>query len=116
MLIATSTLAGNALPPEACNQTSAAVATSPISTVAPSHPICSFRLAKNFTCTVMMAPFRWRGLHPVKGQPIMDESFNQRTVSGRAIMSSLTHFNSAGEAHMVDVGDKAVTQRTAIAE
>ncbi len=33
-----------------------------------------------------------------------------------AIMSSLTHFNSAGEAHMVDVGDKAVTQRTAIAE
>ncbi len=31
-------------------------------------------------------------------------------------MSELTHFNSAGEAHMVDVGDKAVTQRTAIAE
>ncbi|HEY0721028.1 MAG TPA: cyclic pyranopterin monophosphate synthase MoaC [Gammaproteobacteria bacterium] len=31
-------------------------------------------------------------------------------------MSKLSHFNSAGEAHMVDVGDKAVTQRTAIAE
>jgi len=31
-------------------------------------------------------------------------------------MSSLTHFNSSGEAHMVDVGDKAVTQRSAIAE
>ncbi len=31
-------------------------------------------------------------------------------------MSELTHFNQAGEAHMVDVGDKAVTQRTAVAE
>lgn len=31
-------------------------------------------------------------------------------------MSKLTHFNSAGEAHMVDVGDKATTHRTAIAE
>lgn len=31
-------------------------------------------------------------------------------------MSPLTHFNNAGEAHMVDVGEKAVTQRTAIAE
>ncbi|HXH04714.1 MAG TPA: cyclic pyranopterin monophosphate synthase MoaC [Candidatus Competibacteraceae bacterium] len=31
-------------------------------------------------------------------------------------MSELTHFNAAGEAHMVDVGDKAVTHRTAVAE
>lgn len=31
-------------------------------------------------------------------------------------MSDLTHFNAAGEAHMVDVGEKAVTQRLAIAE
>ncbi len=31
-------------------------------------------------------------------------------------MSELTHFNQAGEAHMVDVGDKSVTRRTAIAE
>ncbi len=31
-------------------------------------------------------------------------------------MSELTHFNTAGEAHMVDVGGKAVTSRTAIAE
>ena len=31
-------------------------------------------------------------------------------------MSELTHFNQAGEAHMVDVGDKSVTKRTAIAE
>ena len=31
-------------------------------------------------------------------------------------MSKLTHFNQAGEAHMVDVGGKAVTQRVAIAE
>jgi cyclic pyranopterin phosphate synthase len=30
-------------------------------------------------------------------------------------MSSLTHFDAAGQAHMVDVGDKAVTRRVAIA-
>lgn len=29
---------------------------------------------------------------------------------------SLTHFNAAGEARMVDVGDKAVTHRIAVAE
>jgi cyclic pyranopterin phosphate synthase len=28
----------------------------------------------------------------------------------------LSHFNAAGEAHMVDVGDKDVTRRTAVAE
>lgn len=27
----------------------------------------------------------------------------------------LTHFDSAGQAHMVDVGDKAITSRTAVA-
>lgn len=31
-------------------------------------------------------------------------------------MSELTHFNQAGEAHMVDVGNKAVTKRVAVAE
>jgi cyclic pyranopterin phosphate synthase len=31
-------------------------------------------------------------------------------------MSQLTHFNAAGEAHMVDVGDKASTRRIAVAE
>ena len=31
-------------------------------------------------------------------------------------MSKLTHLNVRGEAHMVDVSDKAVTSRTAIAE
>jgi cyclic pyranopterin phosphate synthase len=31
-------------------------------------------------------------------------------------MSELTHFNSDGEAHMVDVGDKNVTKRIAVAE
>jgi len=31
-------------------------------------------------------------------------------------MSQLTHFNNAGEAHMVDVGDKAVAHRRAVAE
>jgi len=31
-------------------------------------------------------------------------------------MSELTHFNQAGEAHMVDVGEKSVTKRVAVAE
>ena len=31
-------------------------------------------------------------------------------------MAELSHFNAAGEAHMVDVGDKDVTRRTAVAE
>ncbi len=31
-------------------------------------------------------------------------------------MSELTHFNQAGEAHMVDVGAKATTRRVAVAE
>jgi len=31
-------------------------------------------------------------------------------------MSELTHFNARGEAHMVDVGDKAVSHRVAITE
>lgn len=30
--------------------------------------------------------------------------------------SELTHFNAAGEAHMVDVGDKAVSSRCAVAD
>lgn len=29
-------------------------------------------------------------------------------------MTKLTHFNQSGEAYMVDVGDKAITERTAI--
>ena len=32
------------------------------------------------------------------------------------LMSILTHFNAAGEAHLVDVGAKAITQRHALAE
>jgi len=31
-------------------------------------------------------------------------------------MAELTHFNAAGEAHMVDVGEKDVTHRLAVAE
>ena len=31
-------------------------------------------------------------------------------------MAKLTHFNRAGEAHMVDVGDKPVSHRIAVAE
>ncbi len=31
-------------------------------------------------------------------------------------MSKLTHFNHDGQAHMVDVGDKAITHRVAVAE
>ena len=30
-------------------------------------------------------------------------------------MSQLTHFDTAGQAHMVDVGDKASTHRVAVA-
>ncbi|MEM7565145.1 MAG: cyclic pyranopterin monophosphate synthase MoaC, partial [Pseudomonadota bacterium] len=30
-------------------------------------------------------------------------------------MSELTHFNQAGEARMVDVGEKAITARRAVA-
>ena len=30
-------------------------------------------------------------------------------------MSTLTHFDAAGQAHMVDVGDKAITHRVAVA-
>lgn len=31
-------------------------------------------------------------------------------------MTELTHFNTAGDAHMVDVGNKAITQREAVCE
>ena len=31
-------------------------------------------------------------------------------------MSKLTHFKQSGEAHMVDVGDKPITQRIAVAD
>lgn len=31
-------------------------------------------------------------------------------------MSTLTHFDAQGQAHMVDVGDKAATRRTAVAQ
>ena len=31
-------------------------------------------------------------------------------------MSELTHFNAAGEAHMVDVGEKQIAHRVAVAE
>lgn len=31
-------------------------------------------------------------------------------------MSELTHFNAAGEAHMVDISNKSVTERTAVTE
>jgi cyclic pyranopterin phosphate synthase len=33
-----------------------------------------------------------------------------------ARVSNLTHFTASGEAHMVDVGDKAATKRVAVAE
>lgn len=34
----------------------------------------------------------------------------------RPVMTELTHFNAAGEAHMVDVGAKTVTHRIAVTE
>ena len=45
----------------------------------------------------------------------MSTSLTQLTYN-IALMSKLTHFNAEGEAHMVDVGDKAQTRRIAIAE
>lgn len=44
------------------------------------------------------------------------EATNDAALPPTTPMSELTHFNNAGEAHMVDVGDKAVTQRIAVAE
>ena len=41
---------------------------------------------------------------------------NTRTKPMDKDSNPLTHFNTAGEAHMVDVGDKPVTQRLAVAE
>ncbi len=40
----------------------------------------------------------------------------KRPCHQRGPMAELTHFNSAGEAHMVDVGAKSATRRVAIAE
>lgn len=37
-------------------------------------------------------------------------------VSAASATSPLTHFDASGQAHMVDVGDKAVTRRVAIAQ
>jgi cyclic pyranopterin monophosphate synthase len=43
---------------------------------------------------------------------MMDFAYSGQTMQD----STLSHFNAAGEAHMVDVGDKAITQRSAICE
>ncbi|ASJ70582.1 cyclic pyranopterin monophosphate synthase MoaC [Granulosicoccus antarcticus] len=43
-----------------------------------------------------------------------DQTEAPKSAAGEA-HSGLTHFNAAGEAHMVDVGDKAVTHRVAVA-
>ncbi len=40
----------------------------------------------------------------------------KRPLATHGTMSKLTHFNSSGETHMVDVGDKAVSKRIAVAE
>jgi cyclic pyranopterin phosphate synthase len=40
--------------------------------------------------------------------------YDERPFEGEA-MSGLTHFDAAGEAHMVDVGDKGETRRIAVA-
>lgn len=46
---------------------------------------------------------------PGSGPPIQE-------ARDRLIMSKLTHFNQAGEAYMVDVGEKEITQRVAVTE
>jgi cyclic pyranopterin phosphate synthase len=40
---------------------------------------------------------------------------NPLHLSGPSTMTDLTHFNAAGEAHMVDVGGKPATHRVAVA-
>lgn len=47
---------------------------------------------------------------PMSSSKRTDQPIEQATHS-----SGLTHFNAAGEAHMVDVGEKAVTHRVAVA-
>ena len=46
----------------------------------------------------------------------MIETRLQRSCSKPGAVSELTHFNEAGEAHMVDVGAKSATRRVAITE
>lgn len=48
--------------------------------------------------------------------PTENTNVDSESHSMSKIDSGLTHFNQAGEAHMVDVGAKAVTQRSAVAE
>jgi cyclic pyranopterin phosphate synthase len=43
-------------------------------------------------------------------------SYDFANQQARPTMSKLTHLNPSGEAHMVDVGDKDVTAREAVAE
>ena len=50
-----------------------------------------------------------------KTLPIMGETRARRSRSA-ASMSKLTHFNEAGDAHMVDVGTKPATRRVAVTE
>ncbi len=61
-------------------------------------------------------------MRPAPMQPIMishwrpKSALPQTHIRAANSMSKLTHFNSQGEAHMVDVGDKDATQRRAVAE
>jgi len=48
----------------------------------------------------------WQGFQPFRKAGTMSEG---------ASMSGLTHFDAAGEAHMVDVGEKTITARVAVA-
>ncbi len=47
--------------------------------------------------------------------PLNIYAYNEfQNLSGHLIMSKLTHFNEAGEAHMVDIGEKDSTTRRAV--
>ncbi len=54
-------------------------------------------------------------IHGAK-ETIDNKTLNTFSLIIPQIMTSLTHFNPSGDAHMVDVGEKAITQRTAVTE
>lgn len=54
---------------------------------------------------------------PASGEPSQCHNRSRTVLIYNArFMSKLTHFNAAGEAHMVDVGTKPATGRRAVAE
>ncbi len=58
----------------------------------------------------------WRCFHATAGYSCVKlPTLSAATINIMSNEQSLTHLDKRGEAHMVDVGDKAVTQRVAVA-